>query len=74
MLPSAPDYLGVAARVMRPDFYEAAMNELGVPHGRAEFTPEVLFDGRVFDPAEPEEYAADFEISGLKKKPALNES
>ena len=48
MLPVAPDYLGVAARVMRPDFYEAAMNELGVPHGRAEFSPEVLFDGRVF--------------------------
>ncbi len=74
MLPSAPDYLGVAARVMRPDFYEAAMNELGVPHGRAEFTTEVLFDGRVFDPAEPEKYAAEFEISGLKKKPALHES
>jgi nitrate/nitrite transport system substrate-binding protein len=74
MLPSAPDYLGVAARVMRPDFYEAAMNELGVPHGRAEFTSETLFDGRVFDPAEPEKYAADFEITGLKRKPALNES
>jgi nitrate/nitrite transport system substrate-binding protein len=74
MLPSAPDYLGVAARVMRPDFYEAAMNELGVPHGRAEFTTEVLFDGRVFDPAEPEKYAAEFEISGLKKQPALHES
>jgi nitrate/nitrite transport system substrate-binding protein len=74
MLPSAPDYLGVAARVMRPDFYEAAMNELGVPHRRAEFTTEVLFDGRVFDPAEPEKYAAEFEISGLKKQPALHES
>jgi nitrate/nitrite transport system substrate-binding protein len=74
MLPSAPDYLGVAARVMRPDFYEAAMNELGASHGRAEFAPEVLFDGKVFDPSEPEKYAADFEISGLKKKPALNES
>jgi nitrate/nitrite transport system substrate-binding protein len=74
MLPSAPDYLGVAARVMRPDFYEAAMNELGIAPGRAEFTPEVLVDGKVFDPAEPEKYAADFEISGLKKKQAFNES
>jgi nitrate/nitrite transport system substrate-binding protein len=73
MLPSAPDYLGVAARVMRPDFYEAAMTEFGVPHGRAEFNSETLFDGKVFDPAEPERYAADFEITGLKKKPALNE-
>jgi nitrate/nitrite transport system substrate-binding protein len=67
MLPSAPDYLGVAARVMRPDFYEAAMNELGVPHGGAEFTSKTLLDGKVFDPAQPEKYAADFEITALKK-------
>ncbi|HEY5705061.1 MAG TPA: CmpA/NrtA family ABC transporter substrate-binding protein [Terrimicrobiaceae bacterium] len=68
MLPSAPDYLGVAARVMRPDFYEAAMSELGVSQGRASFAPETLFDGKVFDPAEPEKYAADFEITSLRKK------
>ena len=74
MLPSAPDYLGVAARVMRPDFYEAAMNELGVSHGRPEFTSETLLDGRVFDPAQPEKYAADFEITALKKRPAVHES
>jgi nitrate/nitrite transport system substrate-binding protein len=74
MLPSAPDYLGVAARVMRPDFYEAAMRELGVPHGKAEFTPETLFDGKVFDPSEPEKYAADFEITGFRKTPVLSES
>jgi nitrate/nitrite transport system substrate-binding protein len=74
MLPSAPDYLGVAARVMRPDLYEAAMNELGVPHGRPEFTSETLLDGKVFDPAQPEKYAADFEITALKKKSALHES
>jgi nitrate/nitrite transport system substrate-binding protein len=67
MLPSAPDYLGVAARVMRPDLYEAAMNELGAPHGRVNFSPETLFDGKVFDPAEPEKYAADFEITSLRK-------
>ena len=73
MLPSAPDYLGVAARVMRPDFYEAAMNELGVPHGRPEFTSETLLDGKVFDPAQPEKYAADFEITALKKKPSVHE-
>ncbi|HEY5741544.1 MAG TPA: CmpA/NrtA family ABC transporter substrate-binding protein [Terrimicrobiaceae bacterium] len=74
MLPSAPDYLGVAARVMRPDFYEAAMSELCLARGKSEFTAEVLFDGKVFDPAAPEKYAADFEISRLKKKPALHES
>ncbi len=69
MLPSAPDYLGVATRVMRPDFYNAAMNELGVPHRRPDFTSETLLDGKVFDPAQPEKYAADFEITALKKKP-----
>jgi nitrate/nitrite transport system substrate-binding protein len=74
MLPAAPDYLGVATRVMRPDFYEAAMNELGVPPGRPEFTSETLLDGKVFDPAQPEKYAADFEITALKKKPELHES
>ena len=68
MLPSAPDYLGVAARVMRPDFYEAAMNELGASHGGADFAPESLFDGKIFDPAEPERYAADFEITSLRRK------
>ena len=67
MLLDAPDYLGVAGRVMRPDFYEAAMQELGVPHGGAEFAPETLFDGKIFDPAEPEEYAASFEITALRK-------
>jgi nitrate/nitrite transport system substrate-binding protein len=67
MLPSAPDYLGVAARVMRTDLYEAAMNELGLTHGRANFAPEQLLDGKVFDPAQPEKYAADFEITSLRK-------
>lgn len=67
MLPSAPDYLGVAGRVMRPDFYEAAMKEFGVTHGGADLAPEILFDGKTFDPSEPEEYAASFEISAIRK-------
>jgi nitrate/nitrite transport system substrate-binding protein len=69
MLPSTPDYLGAAARVMRFDFYEAAMDELGVPYRRSSFTPEALFDEKVFNPAEPERYAADFEITSLHKMP-----
>jgi nitrate/nitrite transport system substrate-binding protein len=67
MLPTAPDYLGVAGRVMRPDFYEAAMKELGVAQGGADLAPERLFDGKVFDPSEPEEYAGSFEITALRK-------
>jgi nitrate/nitrite transport system substrate-binding protein len=67
MLPLMPDYLGVAARVMRPDFYEAAMHELGVIHGGADLTPETLFDGRVFDPASPEAYAASSNVTSIRK-------
>jgi nitrate/nitrite transport system substrate-binding protein len=67
MLPTTPDYLGVAGRVMRPDFYEAAMKELGVTQGGADLAPERLFDGKIFDPSEPEEYAASFEITALRK-------
>lgn len=67
MLLEAPDYLGVAGRVLRPDFYEAALKELGVAPGTADLTPETLFDGKPFDPTEPEEYAASFEISALRK-------
>jgi nitrate/nitrite transport system substrate-binding protein len=68
MLPSAPDYLGVAARVMRPDLYEAAITELGLTHGRMNFAPEKLIDGKLFDPVEPEKYAADFQITNLRKR------
>jgi nitrate/nitrite transport system substrate-binding protein len=67
MLPTVPDYLGVTARVMRPDFYEAAMKEIGASHGGADSAPETLFDGRTFDPSEPEEYAASFEITNIRK-------
>ena len=67
MLPLVPDYLGVAARVMRPDFYEAAMAELGVTHSGADLSPETLFDGRTFDPASPEAYVAGFQITSIRK-------
>lgn len=67
MLVTPPDYLGDAGRVMRPDFYEAAMKELGVTHGGADFAPDTLFDGRTFDPAEPEEYAASFPITSIRQ-------
>jgi nitrate/nitrite transport system substrate-binding protein len=67
MLLSAPDYLGVAGRVMRADFYEAAMKEAGLNHGGADFTAETLFDGHTFDPTEPEEYAASFAVTSIRK-------
>ena len=51
---------------MRPDLYEAAMQEIGVKHGGLDDKPEKLFDGAVFDPAKPEAYAQSFQIKNLK--------
>jgi nitrate/nitrite transport system substrate-binding protein len=67
MLVTPPDYLGVAGRVMRPDFYEAAMKELGASHGGADFSSDTLFDDHTFDPSEPEEYAASFPITSIRQ-------
>ncbi len=66
MVSGAPDYAGIAAKVARPDLYEAAMKELGYSHGGKDDKTETLFDGKTFDPAKPEEYAAGFEIKNLK--------
>ena len=67
LLPTVPDYLGVAGRVMRPDFYEAALKEMGAVLGSPDLAPETLADGKVFDPSEPEEYAASFDITAIRK-------
>jgi nitrate/nitrite transport system substrate-binding protein len=47
---------------MRADIYEEAMRELGVAHGGANESPETFFDGKTFDPKEPEAYALSFDI------------
>jgi nitrate/nitrite transport system substrate-binding protein len=66
MVEGAPNYLEVASKVMRPDIYEEAMKELGVKHGGADSAPETLFDGKVFDPKDPEGYATSFEVHNRK--------
>jgi nitrate/nitrite transport system substrate-binding protein len=66
MVPSAPDYKGVAAQVMRHDIYEEAMKEIGYQHGGLNNKPEKFFDGAIFDPAKPEEFAHGFEVHNLK--------
>lgn len=66
MVDSAPDYAAVARQVMRPDIYEEAMKELGVTHGGRSDSPETLFDGKAFDPKDPESYAMSFEIHSRK--------
>ncbi len=63
----APDYEGVTRQVMRTDFYEEAMKEIGYTHGGLSETSETLFDGSVFDPTgDMEAYAASFAVKTLK--------
>jgi nitrate/nitrite transport system substrate-binding protein len=66
MVDANPDYAGVAAKVMRPDLYEAALRELGVDPGTADDSPVTLFDGKTFDPKAPEAYATSFAVHSLK--------
>jgi nitrate/nitrite transport system substrate-binding protein len=66
MVEANPDYAGVAAKVMRPDIYQAALKELGVEPGTASDAPETLFDGVTFDPKSPEAYATSFAVNNLK--------
>lgn len=60
------DYDGIAQRVMRPDLYEEAMQEIGYQHGGANRDPETLFDGVTFDPTQPEAYALSFPVHSRK--------
>ncbi|MES2981768.1 MAG: CmpA/NrtA family ABC transporter substrate-binding protein [Verrucomicrobiota bacterium] len=63
----APDYEGVAKQVMRTDFYEEAMKEIGYSHGGLSEEKETFFDGSVFDPkGDMEAFAASFAVKTLK--------
>lgn len=61
-----PDYHGLASRVIRPEFYEQAISELGVVDPSPADGPVTLFDGKVFDPANPVEYVNSFAIKSLQ--------
>ncbi|MBC7783628.1 MAG: ABC transporter substrate-binding protein [Burkholderiales bacterium] len=67
MVEGAPDYEGVAKKVMRGDLYEEAMKEIGYAHSGASNEPETLFDGVKFDPTgDLEAYAKGFAVTNLK--------
>lgn len=65
MVKGAPDYAGIAGKVMRPDIYSEAMKELGVKVSAADLAPVKLTDG-VFDPKDAEKYARSFSINSLQ--------
>ena len=64
MVKDAPDYNGVARRVLRSDIYLEAMKELGMNTKIAEEQKVTLFDG-VFDGTDPEKYARSFPIHSV---------
>jgi nitrate/nitrite transport system substrate-binding protein len=66
MVDTAPDYEGIAKRVMRTDLYEEAMKEIGVVHGGQTNSSETFFDGLAFDPQRPEAYATGFTVNSVK--------
>jgi len=66
LVTGTPDYEVIAKRVMRNDIYEEAMKEIGVAHGGLNNDAETLFDGAIFNPAEPEIYAKSFAVHSMK--------
>jgi nitrate/nitrite transport system substrate-binding protein len=66
MTKGAPDYAGVAKRVMRPDIYLEAMKDMGATVKAPSAQKFSFFDGTTFDPAaDPEKYARSFPINSL---------
>jgi nitrate/nitrite transport system substrate-binding protein len=64
MVKGAPDYDGVAKRVLRSDIYLDAMKELGASPKVVEEQKVTLFDG-VFDGKDPEKYARSFQVNSV---------
>ena len=60
----APDYTGMAKRVMRSDIYLEAMKEMGVAVKVAEEQKVTIFDS-VMDGKDPEKYATSFAVNAL---------
>jgi nitrate/nitrite transport system substrate-binding protein len=60
----APDYAGVAKKVMRPDIYMEAMKELGVAVKTPMLDKVTLFDSTL-EAADPEKYAKGFAVNAL---------
>jgi len=67
MVSGAPDYEGVANKVMRGDIYTEAMKEIGVTDRTQDDSGWEMFDGIKFDPkGDLEAYAKGFAINSAK--------
>jgi nitrate/nitrite transport system substrate-binding protein len=59
------DYAATVNAVHRPDLYRTAAATMGVAAPAEDMKTETLFDGVVFDPAEPERYARGFTVNSM---------
>jgi nitrate/nitrite transport system substrate-binding protein len=67
MVTGAPDYAGVASKVMRGDIYTEAMKEIGVTDRTQDDSGWEMFDGVKFDPqGDLEAYAKGFAVNNAK--------
>ena len=67
MVSGAPDYEGVASKVMRGDIYTEAMKEIGVTDRVQDDSGWEMFDGVKFDPkGDLEAYAKGFAVHSAK--------
>jgi len=67
MVTGAPDYEGVASKVMRGDIYTEAMKEIGVTDRTQDDSGWEMFDGVKFDPkGNLEAYAKGFAVNNAK--------
>jgi nitrate/nitrite transport system substrate-binding protein len=65
MVKEVPDYKGLVDRVHRPDVFRQVAKEMSIETPREDMKKETLFDGVVFDPAKPEEYAKGFAVHSM---------
>ena len=64
LVKGAPDYAGIAKKVMRPDIYTEAMRELGVAVKTPLLDKVTLVDSTL-DAADPEKYAKSFAVNAM---------
>ncbi|MCS6926645.1 MAG: ABC transporter substrate-binding protein [Candidatus Binatia bacterium] len=65
MVQEPPEYHRLVDRVNRPDIYREVAKELGLDVPAEDYKTEILFDGVLFDPAKPEEYARSFPLHNV---------
>ena len=67
MLADKPDYIAEARQIMRQDLFTegAKMADVALPGQMESRGKETLFDGTVYDPADPEAYAQQFVVKNI---------